>query len=411
MSLLDELSRPECWEQFYTYKSGLACQRQFLTELRAFIDSRAYEDVCRRIAANEPFPLPKKAVISKMSSAKKRVVYSYPPAENMALKLLTWRLLREYDGLFADTLWSFRPGRTAKAAVERLTRTKGTLNAWAYKADIGNYFNSIAIDRFLPVLREAIGEDDALYAFLASLLNEPEVLDRGKRLAEQKGIMAGTPQACFYANLYLKELDAHFLAEKIPYARYSDDIILFAGSEAEIRRYAEEIRAYLAEKGLALNPEKERFFSPEEGWEFLGFRVKGRVIDLAPASVTKMKGKMRRKTRALQRWQKRNGLGGEKAAKAFIRVFNRKLFENDSVHELTWAYWFFPVLTTAESLHEIDLYAQDCIRYLMSGTRTKQRYNVRYADLKSLGYRSLVHEYYAFRSDGDALETGRENNT
>ena len=35
----------------------------------------------------------------------------------------------------------------------------------------------------------------------------------------------------------------------------------------------------------------------------------------------------------------------------------------------------------------------------MSGKRTKGRFDVRYADLKRLGYRSLVHEYYAFNKE------------
>ena len=106
---------------------------------------------------------------------------------------------------------------------------------------------------------------------------------------------------------------------------------------------------------------------------------------------------MRRKTRALRRWRQRNGLDGEKAARAFIRIFNRKLFENPADHELTWTYWFFPVITTADSLRVIDNYAQDCVRVLVSDTHTKKRFDVRYEDMKKMGLRSLVHEYYAFR--------------
>ena len=143
------------------------------------------------------------------------------------------------------------------------------------------------------------------------------------------------------------------------------------------------------------------FTAPGEGWIYLGFRYHEGVTDLAPASLTKMKQKMRRKTRALERWRARNGLEREKAAAAFIRVFNRKLFENPADNELTWAYWFFPALTTDESLRQIDAYAQDCIRFLLTGTRTKARYNARYGDLKKLGYRSLVHEYHAFRENKD----------
>ena len=47
-------------------------------------------------------------------------------------------------------------------------------------------------------------------------------------------------------------------------------------------------------------------------------------------------------------------------------------------------------------LFRSDLYAQDCLRYLLSGKRTKARFNVRYEDLKALGYRSLVNAYYDF---------------
>ena len=60
---------------------------------------------------------------------------------------------------------------------------------------------------------------------------------------------------------------------------------------------------------------------------------------------------------------------------------------------VAWLY-SFPVITTTKSLHEIDLYAQDLLRFLISGTHTKSRFNVRYEDLKALGYRSLVNEYY-----------------
>ena len=35
------------------------------------------------------------------------------------------------------------------------------------------------------------------------------------------------------------------------------------------------------------------------------------------------------------------------------------------------------------------------IRYLAGGTRTKARFFVRYETLKELGYRSLVHEFFA----------------
>ena len=399
MSLLDQLSRRECWEKFYEYKTSLAFPKAFAAELRDFIDGEGYLPVCRSIAAGEPFPLPRKSVISKMTSGNKRVVYTYPKAENTVLKLLTWLLLRRCDSLFEDNLYSFRPGRTAKDAVRALRAVPGLGDMWAYKADVSNYFNSIPVEKLLPMLAEALGEDGRLYGFLSALLGEERALSGRETVREQKGIMAGTPLSAFYANLYLRELDRHFARRGVPYARYSDDIILFAPDRAGAEALAGEVRTILTEHGLGLNPAKEELFDPAEGWTFLGFRCRGDTVDIAPASLEKIKGKMRRKSRALMRWRQRGGYGGEKAAAAFIRVFNRKLLESPPDNDLSWSRWFFPLLTTADSLRVIDRYAQDCLRWLVSGKRTKGRYDVRYEDLKRLGYRSLVHEYYAFQKE------------
>ena len=442
MSLVSKLSCEKSWEEFLTYKASLALRQKSQQDLAKLIEDRSYIPAVSRIVNGEPFPLPRRAVISKMSSQKKRVVYIYPEPENTVLKLLTYLLLRKYDGLFSDGLYSFRPGVTAKDAVRRLRGTPGIGTMWSYKADISNYFNSVPVDRFLPVLKEALSDDPELYAFLAGLLSEPgtlecarqpELLDGSVIVEEQKGIMAGTPLSAFYANLYLMDMDRHFEEAGAVYARYSDDIIVFAKSEEEVRAKAEEIRSMLAGKGLEVNPDKETVASPEEGWTFLGFSYKDGMTDIAPATLQKIKGKMRRKARALVRWRERSGKTGEQAAAAFIRVFNRKLLgisgrdeesacasglnapdpvENSldgtlSGHDLTWSLWFFPVINTTAGLQEIDSYAQDCLRYIISGKHTKARFNVRYEDLKALGYRSLVHEYYAFEKRS-ALE-GAEN--
>lgn len=409
MSLLDQLGSVETWERFYSYKTSLCCSEKSAAELRKFIENREYLPVCVNIENGVRFPLPSKTVISKQHSQKKRVVYTYPQSENTVLKLLTYLLLRKYDGLFARGLYSFRPNRTAKDAVAALRRINGIGEMFSYKVDVSNYFNSIDIARFLPMLKDALSDDQDLYRFLASLLEEKRVLENGREIEEQKGIMAGTPLAAFYANLYLMDLDRSFAERGIPYSRYSDDIIVFARTEEEARSRARDIRAFLAQKGLGVNPSKEEFASPETGWTYLGFFCKGDVVDIAPVSVEKLKKKMRRKTRALKRWQERNGLEGEKSAKAFIRVFNRKLFENPADNELTWTYWFFPVINTAESLKVIDNYAQDCIRYLISGSRTKSRFNVRYEDMKALGYRNLVHAYYDY-SDEERERRGKKRN-
>lgn len=399
MSVIELLSKKETWEQFYEYKTSLISSSEFSKRLRKYIDEEEYLPVVANICAGGSFSLPRKAVISKQSSRKKRTVYTYPSSENMVLKLITYLLLRKYDGVFTENLYSFRPAVTAKDAVIRLVRIYNSEDWYTYKADVANYFNSIPVEKLVPEMSEVLADDPELLGFLKGLLTEERVLDGEKIITEEKGIMAGTPVAAFYANLYLKDLDRWFAEREIPYARYSDDVIFFARSEEERAEYAEFVKGFLGERGLEINPDKEEWEGPEEGFTFLGFRISKGKVDIAPASVVKLKKKMRRKVRALARWGKRNDVEGEKAARAFIRVFNRKLLESSADRDLTWSRWFFPVINTVDSLRVIDEYAQDCIRYLVSGTRTKARFNVRYGDLKDLGYVSLVNRYYSFKRE------------
>ena len=110
-----------------------------------------------------------------------------------------------------------------------------------------------------------------------------------------------------------------------------------------------------------------------------------------------MKEKIRRKSHAMHRWSSKKGVETEKAMKSFIRHFNRKFFESDDPSTLTWSRWFFPMINQTEGLREIDRYLQYSLRYLGTGRHNKANYRIRYSDLKGLGYRSLVHEFYAQR--------------
>ena len=395
MSLTDLLGESPVWERFYRYKESLAVPKRFTSELRVFTDEKRYLPVLEEIKDFKKFPLPARSVINKTGSDKRRVIYTYPEPENTVLKLLTYLILRKYDSLFDKGLYSFRPGKTAKDAVRYLLNQRDIRGMYAYKADIHDYFNSIPVEKLLPKLKTAVGDDEQLYGFLSYLLSERYVLERSRPVCEQKGIMAGTPLSSFYANLFLADLDRHFSENSVIYARYSDDMILFAPTEEECMTHRDYMRGFLAENGLTVNTSKEILYTPDDGFVFLGFSCVAGTVDIAPVTKKKLKQKMRRKRDALARWASRNGMEREKAAKAFIRIFNRKLLDSPEDNELSWSRWFFPLINTDAGLREIDIYAQDCIRYLISGKHTKSRYNVRYDQMKALGYRSLVNEFYA----------------
>ncbi len=400
MTIMEKLADHAVWESFYKYKeeSGNTPKSE-LKALKGYIESRKYLPVVENITAGGTLSVPTKKQISKMTSTKKRTVYMFPSEENYVLKLITYLLIRKYNPVFAPNLYSFRAGTGAKNAVEYLTSRHGIGEMYSYKVDISDYFNSIDIELLLPMLKEVLAQDAQLYFFFEKLLGDPRVVHNGVIVEEKKGIMAGCPTAAFLANIYLRHLDEAFMNRETIYARYSDDIIVFTPTEEEREHTEKYIKAELAKLHLNVNERKEFRTAPHEKWSFLGFAYQNGKVDISDVSVDKLKGKMRRKSMALLRWKRKKCLDNKKAAKAFVNVFNRKLYQNSVNGEITWTRWYFPTINTDESLKILDAYMQDCIRYIVTEKRTKKRFDFRYEDIKALGYRSLVNEYWKLKKE------------
>ena len=402
MGILEELLGNDPWEAYFIHKQDQGnLTRKELKWLRDFIDTRAYLPVVENLLAGGTLEPPRKNLISKAYTGKKRTVYTYAPAENQVLKLIAF-LLRRYDGIFCDNLYSFRSSRGVKRAAGDILHIRDLDRRFVYKVDISNYFNSVDVSLLLPRLEKILAEDPGLFRFIKSLLENPVAIFEERPVEEPKGVMAGVPVSTFLANVYLMEMDARFRDRGVPYMRYSDDVIVFARTEGEMADCRREILDFLARYRLEVNPDKEEISPPGRSWVFLGFSYHNGVVDVSPAARDKLKAKMRRKTRALARWAARKKLPGERAAKAFVRRFNAKLYENPGDNELTWARWYFPVINTDRTLKELDAYMCECIRYLATGKRTKSRFDYRYEQIKALGFRSLVHEFYRVKEEEKA---------
>ena len=393
MSLLDKLSDPSAWADFYRYRTTHGSLSK--KELKA-LESLVAEQRYLPIAQTLEFSLPQKKLINKSGSHKKRVIYMFPEDETWVLKMLTW-LLYKYDCALCTNCYSFRRTFTAHAAVSDAVHTKNVSEKWALKLDLHNYFNSMPSQMLVREFAKVITDDTPLLDFLTRFYTLDKALCGEKVIAENRGAMAGVPLSAFCANIYLADLDARFEALGTPYFRYSDDILVLADSQQQAQEYYAIIKEHIETKGLTLNDEKFSLTPPHSAWEFLGFKFCEGTVDLADSSVRKMKAKIKRKANKLLRWKNKNHLGGDKAAKAMIKVFDRKFFDTELERDFTWSRWFFPVLTTDVGLHTLDEYLVENIRYLYTGRHYKGNYKITYEHIRSLGYKSLVSEYYKYR--------------
>ena len=393
-SIITQLTRQDVWEEFLAYRllKGRFNWHEF-KEADSFVEREDYLPLAQKIVQGAGLGIPQKKIINKMGTGKKRVVYSFAPDEMVILKLIAFKLY-DYDAYFAPNCYAFRRGIKASDAIYSIRRAIGGRKMWAYKLDIHDYFNSISIDILLPMLADMMADDLPLYRFFEKMLTDNKAGYNGETILESHGVMAGTPTAPFLADVYLKEVDQYFHDAHVIYARYSDDIILFAPDRETLEAYKAQMAEFLRKYRLEINPDKKKIYSPDEAYEFLGFKCHGRDIDISEATKKKMKGKIRRATKSMMRWRIRNHMEPEKAMKGLINHFNRVFFENDDTETLTWSRWFFPVINQTDGLREIDHYLQQNIRYLSTGKHNKNNYKTDYARLKQLGYRSLVNEYY-----------------
>lgn len=407
--ITDKMSLKSQWESFLQYKlSGGHISKKDADDLAEFIKNEEYTAVVLNLCNGGSFSVPEVTYVNKSSSGKKRTVFTLPREENYVQKMLAY-LLYEYDYLFCDNLYSFRRNTGVKKAVEALRAVGDLSNMYSYKTDVSDYFNSVNPHRLIPMLKSAMPDETVFISFVEKMLLEPFAVVAGTKREMKKGIMAGLPLSAFLADLYLSELDRYFFERGILYARYSDDIIVFGNTKEETEEYRRIILSYLADSELGVNPDKEFFCEPGQPFDFLGFCFRSETVDVSAAAVKKLKAKMKRKAAALIRWRHKKGASPERAVRAFIRFFNRKFFDNPYHNEITWCRWFFPVINTEKSLHSLDLYMQECIRYIATEKRSKARFDFRYEDMKKLGYISLVNCYFEFKKSGSYPMMGNKS--
>jgi len=365
-------------------------------EMEAYLYSEEYPADLERLKKGDYFfSAPFHYRIAKNASGKKRDVYALKGRDLYILRMVSW-ILHDYDStMFPPGLYSFRRNVHAKDFLKKIRSFHNLDRFWIIKTDVSNYVGSIVPEKIIPRLEEMWPNDPALLGLLKFLLLRRECIEPdGSVVACEPGGLGGLPVANYFMNVYLMEMDWYFNMRSPLYCRYSDDIVILARDREEAEAYLKKFYGILDEKQLYTNPNKTELIEPGGSVEILGFQVSNGLVDLSDHAVEKIKRKIRIRANRLLRYKKRAHLEDKVVGEKMVRFCNRVFFGTFLPHELCWARWYFPIITTTEGLNQVDRYVQDAIRLVMNGSMHKRRYNVRYEDLQALGYRSLVHAYY-----------------
>jgi RNA-directed DNA polymerase len=185
---------------------------------------------------------------------------------------MTQQLTPVYEPLFSEDSFGYRPGRSAKDAIERIKEYIEQGYTRAVVLDLSKYFDTLNHTILLNLLRKQV-KDKRVIQMVKRYLKSG-VMENGVVVKIEEGSPQGGNLSPLLANVYLNEFDWEFHRRGVPCIRYADDIVLLARSERAAERLLETSRKYLEETlKLKVNREKSRTVSvfAIRNFKFLGF--------------------------------------------------------------------------------------------------------------------------------------------
>ena len=199
-----------------------------------------------------------------------------------------------FEADFAPCSYGFRPNRRAQDAIEqvRFFINPPRSYKWAIEGDVEDCFGSIHQGLLMEQLRRRV-TDKRVLRLIRQFLTAG-IMRHGSLTATPSGTPQGSILSPLLANVALSVLDRRFedawnactqhqrkwrMAKgqaSYRMIRYADDfVILVRGTEAQAQALKEQTAKFMREQmRLTLSPEKTHITHVDDGFDFLGFRIK-----------------------------------------------------------------------------------------------------------------------------------------
>jgi RNA-directed DNA polymerase len=262
----------------------------------------------------EPFKaLPVKRVyIPKRGSSGKRRPLGIPVIFDRCHQARAVNALEpEWEARFEPKSYGFRPGRGCQDAIEaiyQVAKGRRPKRQWALDADLASAFDKLAHDHILRML----GAFPAR-GMVAQWL-KAGVVEQGRPHRTEDGVPQGGVVSPLLLNIALHGMEqaagvrydsnGWARADSPVLIRYADDLVALCHSRQDAHKVKARLADWLAPRGLALNEDKTRVVSLDEGFDFLGFNVRryrGKLlIKPSKAAVRRIRERLRTELRSLR---------------------------------------------------------------------------------------------------------------
>lgn len=255
-----------------------------LRQLREQLLTRAYRpQAVRRVQ------------IPKPGSHQKRPLGIPTVRDRVVQKALVNVIEPIFDKDFHERSFGFRHGRGCHDALRVVEDLLNTGHVFVVDADLQSYFDTIPKDRLMTLVRSKIS-DRGVLELIEHFLGQ-SIMEELREWTPESGVPQGAVLSPLLSNLYLNELDHRMANLGYEMVRYADDFVILCRSQEQAVQALEEVKRFVQEAGLTLNPEKTHIVdSREHSFDFLGYSFRGKFRFPRAKSHRKMVDSIRRLT-------------------------------------------------------------------------------------------------------------------
>jgi group II intron reverse transcriptase/maturase len=246
-------------------KSLAAFSSQLVVQL-ARLEKELKEDTYRPLPVLQ-HPIPKRDKPGEFRMLGIPAIY-----DRVCQQALLNRLEPIFEPIFDDASFGYRRGRSTKDALRKIWKEIKSGSEWIVDGDLRDFFGSVDHEKLLTLVAQRVADGRVLRLIRAML--KAGSYGKGRLFPTERGTPQGGVVSPLLSNVLLTPFDREMRLKGYQLTRYADDWVITCKSADEARAAINVARRILKQLGVELHPQKTRIIHIQDGFEFLGYKIK-----------------------------------------------------------------------------------------------------------------------------------------